>query len=240
MSPRVIKSTTAVANLFYPQYVLGPEKDAEVGHIHRILAELAQKSNRESSSKELEKSNPELIIARKWSNTHSIDQLQLLTFLKTKLFEEEPVILYNYFGMHKRCFEVLRLIKDKEHETFAGWFSPGYLLDESMISSMVLLIHHIAVDATKNTREMGLEFGGVKTMSVIVASAGDVMREYLAKNRDIACKELRVFCKNKKPIQDDVAYDNGKSDEIRYHRRRLEDVLDPKGMASLETGIRIA
>lgn len=30
----------------------------------------------------------------------------------------------------------------------------------------------------------------------------------------LACKELRVFCKNKKPIQDDVAHDQGKSDEL--------------------------
>lgn len=54
--------------------------------------------------------------------------------------------------------------------------------------------------------------------------AGDVMRKYLGKNGDVACKELRVFCKNKKPTQDDVAYDNGKSDVLVYSWLSLEDV----------------
>jgi hypothetical protein len=66
------------------------------------------------------------------------------------------------------------------------------------------------------------------------------MREYLKKNGDVACKELRVFCKNKKRIQNDVAYDKGKSDELVYSWLSLEDVLGPKGVASLMTGITIA
>lgn len=87
---------------------------------------------------------------------------------------------------------------------------------------------------------MGLAFSGAKVGSRIVKSAGDVMREYLKKNGDVAYKELRVFCKNKKPIQDDVAYDKGKSDELVYSWRSLEDVLGPKAVASLMTEIPIA
>jgi hypothetical protein len=65
------------------------------------------------------------------------------------------------------------------------------------------------------------------------------MREYLEKNGGVACKELRVFYKNKKPVQDDFAYDNGKSDELVYSWLSLEDVLGPKGVASLMTGFPI-
>ncbi|KAJ5779690.1 hypothetical protein N7457_007410 [Penicillium paradoxum] len=237
---RVLKSTTAVANLFFAQYVGGPEEDAGIINIHGILDELSQKSNLESSSKDLEKLNPELIITRKWSNTHNIDPLQLLAFLKTKLFEEEPVILYNYFGMHKRSVELLRLIRDKEHQKFVQYFTPAYLPDESFISSIVLLIHHVAEGSAQSARVVGLTSSGLEVVSRIVTSAGDVMRKYLEKNGDVACKELRVFCKNKKPIQDGVAYDKGKSDELVYSWLSLEDVLGSKGMASLMTGIPIA
>ncbi|EED24643.1 conserved hypothetical protein [Talaromyces stipitatus ATCC 10500] len=239
-NPRLLKPAAAVANLFFSQYVGGPEKDAGIVNFDKILDELSQKSKLESSSKELQRANPEHIITRKWSNTHNIGTLQLLAFLKTKLFEEEPIILYNYFGMHKRSIELLRLIRDKEHQKFVQYFTSAYMPDESFISNIVILIHHVAQGSAQNARAMGLASGGVEVVSRIVTSAGDVMREYLEKNGNVACKELRVFCKNKKPIQDDVAYDKGESDELVYSWLSLEDVLGPKGMASLMTGIPIA
>ncbi|RAL09961.1 uncharacterized protein BO97DRAFT_457282 [Aspergillus homomorphus CBS 101889] len=253
-NPRVLESTTPVANLFFTQYVggRGPEEDGGIMNIDRILDELSQRSNLESSSSSSSKEraankrlNPELLITRKWSNTHNLDTLQLLAFLKTKLFEAEPVILYNYFGMHKRAVELLRRIRDKEHQKFVQYFTAAYLPDESFISNIVLLILHVADGSAQSARALGLGSGGSEIVSRIVTSAGDVMREYLKKNGDMACKELRVFCTNKKPIQDDndaaAAYANGKSlDEMAYYWFSLEDVLGPKGVASLMTGIPIA
>jgi hypothetical protein len=238
-NPRLLKPTTAVANLFFAQYV-GLEEDAGISSIDRILDELSQKSKHESSSKELQGAYPELIIARKWSNTQNIDTLQLLAFLKSKLFEEEPILMYNYFGMHKRSVELLRLIRDKEHHRFVEYFTPAYMHDESFISNIVILIHHVARGSAQGARAVELAIGGREVGSRILTSAGDVMREYLKKNGDVACKELRVFCKNKKPIQDDVAYDKGKSDELAYPCVSLEDVLGPKGVASVMTGIPMA
>lgn len=46
---------------------------------------------------------------------YQLRTLQLLAVLKDKLFEEEPILLFDYFGMHKRSIEILRLIKAKEH-----------------------------------------------------------------------------------------------------------------------------
>jgi hypothetical protein len=239
-NPRLIKPTTTVANLFFAQYVDGSKEEAGIVNIDRILDELSRKLKLESSSKESQKANPELIITRKWSDTHSIDPLQLLAFLKTKLFEEEPVILYNYFGMHKRSVELLRLIRNKEHQKFVQYFTPSYMPDESFISNIVILIHHVAQGSAQNASVIGLASDGVEVGSRIVKSTGDVMREYLKKNGDVACKELKVFCKNKKPVQDGVAYEKGKSDELIYSWLSLEDFLDSKGMASLMTGIPIA
>ncbi|KAL2802457.1 hypothetical protein BJX63DRAFT_440933 [Aspergillus granulosus] len=210
---RVLKPITAVANLFFFQYVGGPEEDAGIVNIDRVLDELSQKSKPESSRKGIQIANPELVITRRWSNTHNIDTLQLLAFLKTKLFEEEPIILYNYFGMHKRS---------------------------SLISNIVILIHRVGQGSAQNARVMGLASGRSELGSRIVTSAGDVMRAYLEMNGSVACKELRVFCKNKKPIQDDSAYDNGKSDELVYSWLSLEDILGPKNVASLMTGIPVA
>ena len=237
---RVLKPTTAVADLFFAQYGGGTEEDGGIANIDRILDELVQKSNLEPPSKDHQRADPKLAITQRWSNTHNIDILHLLAFLKTKLFEEEPIILYNYFGMHKRSVELLRLIRDKEHHKFVQYFTSAYMPDDSFISNIVILIHHVARGSAQNTRAMGLASTGVQPMSRIVTSAGDVMREYLRKNGDVACKELRVFCKNKTPLQDDDAYDTSQSDDLVFSWLSLEDVLGPKRVAALQTGIPIA
>ncbi|KAL3494404.1 hypothetical protein BJX62DRAFT_223195 [Aspergillus germanicus] len=218
---RVLTLTTAVAKLFFEQYVSSPDPfagaAAGLAGFDTILDQLAQqKSKLESSSsaptkkqkqrrKQLQnRPNPELSIARTWSTTHNIDTLHLLAFLKTKLFEEEPVILYNYFGMHKRAVELLRLIRDKEHHKFVQ--------------------------------------GGNEICSRIVLSAADVMRDYLARNGAVACKELRVFCKNKPIVRDggDDEQGNLEQDQLVYSWLSLEDVVGPKRVAALQTGIPIA
>ncbi|XRM44144.1 hypothetical protein ABZX51_007289 [Aspergillus tubingensis] len=142
--------------------------------------------------------------------------------------------------MHKRSIELLRLIREKEHHKFVQYFTAGYMPDESFISNIVLLIHHVARGSAQNARSMGLGSGDVELVSRIVMSSGDVMREYLKEYGDVACKELRVFCKNKKPIQDEVADDAGESDGLVTSWLHLEDVLGPKGVASLMTGIPMA
>ncbi|KAL5340459.1 hypothetical protein BJX70DRAFT_361012 [Aspergillus crustosus] len=249
---RVLAPTTTVAKLFFTQYVSGLE-DGGIAHFDRILDELAQQSQpkllptkSKNNRKELQKAtNKKLSIARMWSSTHNIDILHLLAFLKTKLFEEEPLILYNYFGMHKRSIELLRLIRDKEHHKFTQYFTSAYMPDESFTSNIVILIHHVARGSAQNARNLGLASrgsgSGNEIVSRIVMSAADVMREYLEKrgNGAVACKELRVFCKNKKPIQDDQGGEE-EEDQLVYSWLNLEDVLGPKGVASLMTGIPVA
>ncbi|KAL4908426.1 hypothetical protein BDW74DRAFT_175108 [Aspergillus multicolor] len=214
---RVLKPTTTAANLFFSQYVSGFEAaDGGIANFDQTLNQLAQqKSKLESSShknQQLQKraANQELNIAQTWSLTRNIDTLHLLAFLKTKLFEEEPLILYNYFCMQKRSIELLRLIRDKELHRFGA-------------------------------RELGLAAGGdIEITSRIVLSAADVMRAYLETNGSVACKELRVFCKNKKPVQDDVADDQGGIDNLVDSWLSLEDIMGAEGVASLMTGIPIA
>ncbi|PYH44756.1 uncharacterized protein BP01DRAFT_374453 [Aspergillus saccharolyticus JOP 1030-1] len=194
---RLLKPTTTVAELFFAQYV------------QLVLDKLSQF---ESDGTDLQRCNPKLILTRQWSSTHRIGTLQLLAFLRIKLYEEEPVILYNYFGMHRRSIELLRLIRHKEHQKF------------SCIPYIVVLIHHVARGSAQILREMGLCPPGAKTWSRIVVSAGDVMREYLKKNGEVACKELRT----------------SESPGPKYYGFGLEDMLGPKGMASLMTGIPVA
>lgn len=192
---------------------------------------------------ELIKADPQKLLGQKWRNKHNLGFTQLLMLLKSKLFEEEPHLLFNYFGMHKRSMELLRLIKRKEHHKFVQYFSEKYMPDDSMIQNLVILIHHVAQGSAREAQQMGLVKADQQMTSRIVVSCAEVMKAYLEKNGEVAIKELRTFCKNKGPLLESRSKkrpENG-DDEARKESEMywfcLGEVLGPAQMASLNTGI---
>lgn len=241
-NPRILEPTTTVANLFRGQYVVGIRKEEEgIENIDKVLDMLSQGSSLEATSKKIQPTNPQKVLQRKWAHTHHIGTIQLLALVKSRLFEEEPVILFGYFGMHKRSLELLREIKAKEHHKFVQYFTPVYMPDESFISNIVILVHHVARGSAQNAKGMGMmpKDDGSQIISRIVVSCGDIMQAYLQKNGDVACKELKIFCKNKTPIQEIAKDDGGRSEQF-MSWVNFEDVLGPKVIASLMTGVPIS
>ncbi|GAB1213302.1 hypothetical protein ATERTT37_002451 [Aspergillus terreus] len=239
-NPRLLSPTTTISEMLRPQYVVGAGEGGGIRNIDQVLDKLSQEQAPKLTSKRLQQSSQQITFERKWSHTRNIGTLQLLALLKDKLAEEEPVLLFNYFGMHKRSIELLRLIRAKEHHKFVQYFTAAYMPDESFISNIVLLIHHVARGSADASRAMGFApRNGAEIGSRMIMSCGEIMKEYLQRNGDVACKELRVFCKNKKAILDEAEYDKGRSEEFQYWFG-IEDALDPKALASLMTGIPIA
>ena len=117
---RVLTPTTTIATMLRGQYVAGFEEEYGIGNIDKVLDKLSQAPS-SGSSRELQPSNSQIAFQRKWAHTRNISTLQLLALLKSRLVEEEPVILFNYFGMHKRCLELLRQIRAKEHHKFVQY-----------------------------------------------------------------------------------------------------------------------
>ncbi|KJK68751.1 Major Facilitator Superfamily protein [Aspergillus parasiticus SU-1] len=127
-NPRVLTPTTTVSTMFRAQYVAGFEAGDGMGNIDKILSKLSQEPRPSFTSKELQPSNPQQMF-----HTRNIGTLQPLALLKSRLAAEEPLILFNYFGMHKRAIELLRLIKAKEHHKFVQYCTAEYVRDESLI-----------------------------------------------------------------------------------------------------------
>ncbi|TKX20292.1 hypothetical protein C1H76_7545 [Elsinoe australis] len=232
---RRLEPTTAVFNLFRNRYMKGEmTRTVGIANIDKVLDGLTKNASSSSKSNGRARMIPDDALRRKWSNTHTLGILQVLATLKTKLFDEEPVLLFNYFGMHRRSLEVLRLIRTKEHAKFVQYFTEGYLPDDTFLGSLVMLIHHVARGSAEANSRLGL-VAGEQATSRIVLSCGEVMKAYLEKNGDVACKELRVFCRNKTSLVDD---EHGKrNDKDFVYWFCMEDVLDPKHLASLTTGI---
>ncbi|KAH9905050.1 hypothetical protein F4778DRAFT_55562 [Xylariomycetidae sp. FL2044] len=253
---RLLEPTTKVANLFRELYVSsGGSKVIANTNVEKMLDEISgeagkkggvkAKKGKKTAKETTLSTNPQQLVGRKWFNTHNIGPLQLLALIKSKLSEEEPVVLFNYFGMHKRAVELLRLIRQKEHHKFVQYFTAQYMPDESMISNIVILIHHVARGSATAGQQLGLARGsGSQLVSRIVVSCRDVMKDYLKKNGDSACRELQTFCKNKAQVKvlegsGDSRYDQ-EADETFSYWFGVEEALGPKAMASLMTGIPIA
>ncbi|KAH6675354.1 AAA domain-containing protein [Plectosphaerella plurivora] len=188
------------------------------------------------------------LLSRKWRNTHHVGTLQLLALMKEKLSEEEPILLFDYFGMHKRSIKILRLIKAKEHHKFVQYFTENYMPSEAFIANLVLLILHVAPGPAKSSKALGVKTApekGLHQVSRIVVSCGEVMDPYLKKNGDAAIKFLRLFAKTKKQVlalvgeqQTNEALD---ADERKYmYWLCMDEVLGPAEMESLKTGIPLA
>lgn len=241
-NPRILEPTTTVANLFRGQYVVGLRKGEEgIENIDKVLDTLSRTPRLETTSKKSPLTNPQEVLQRKWADTHRIGTIQLLALVKSRLFEEEPVILFNYFGMHKRSLELLREIKAKEHHKFVQYFTPDYMPDESFISNIVILVHHVARGSAQNAKSLGMvpKDAGSQIISRIVVSCGDIMQTYLQKNGDVACKELKIFCKNKTPIQEEAKDDGGRSEKF-MSWVNFEDVVGPQVITSLMTGVPLS
>ena len=118
------------------------------------------------------------------------------------------------------------------------------LPDETMLSNLVILIHHVARGSAQGALQMGMAAkNDSSVLSRMVMSCGDMMKTYLAKKGSVVTKEMRIFCKNKKQF---VNENNAEGEEKKKQHSNfmywfsLEEVLGPAGIESLKTGIPLA
>ncbi|KAJ5700972.1 hypothetical protein N7493_012018 [Penicillium malachiteum] len=179
---RLLKPTTTVAKILEAQYVKSPSERDPTKNIVKVLDQISKELSSNPTAIELRSFDPEVIFQRKGPLALNNDILQVFELMKSRLAEEEPMILFNYLGMHQQGIEILKLIQVKENEEFLQCFNSE-------------------------------------------SSCGEIMEEYLHQKGGVAYKELRVFCKNKKPIWDAVDHDK-ESEEF-----DVEETMDPKTLA---------
>ncbi len=121
--------------------------------------------------------------------------------------------------------------------------------DDSSISNLVLLIHHVARGSAISGQQLGLTKlnRDTQVVSRMVMSCADVMSAYLAKHGDEVGRELRTFSRNKKflalAIEDGKALQKEKENEVDKNSMYvlgLEQMLSPRQLESLRTGIPMA
>lgn len=192
---RLMERSAAVANIFHDRYLTNGTSKMSIDNVDRLMKESYVCSS-SGSYKPLVTTSGKLLHSR-WDSSHCLGASQLLVALKQGMYYEEPRLQFNYFGMHKRCTEIFRLIQTKEDYKFKQYFTARYMTDDTMIAKLTHLICTVAQGSAKAIQQFGLqERGGPQTVSRIVLSCEEVLEKFLKANDDKACKELKAFCMN--------------------------------------------
>jgi hypothetical protein len=223
---RQLVSTALMAAMFRGKYCMRTTLNFSPAMIQEALDSIESKGQRDSKA-------AITFIRKKWDKTHTLGPIQLLAALQIQLSNDEPKLLVNYFSMHQRVIEILRLIRIKKNSKFAQYFGPTYIQNETQLRALIALIHHVAKMSVKVPSPLT---GGTLMNSRMLMSCGEVLVQHLKENGDAACRELREWCTR----QDLLLREKEDQDEVSTEWvswLAVEDVLGPAVIARMQTGI---
>ncbi|KAI9738395.1 MAG: hypothetical protein M1834_008898 [Cirrosporium novae-zelandiae] len=224
--PRGLKDTSIVSEVFKSRYCNNGSIDISVYNIEKLLNEL---TNADATTKAHRPRTGELLLQRQWEKSHKMSSLQLLAALRERLEDEENRLIFNYFGLHRRCIELLRSLRTELHDKLVQYNGPQYIENESQLPCIPLYVLLAAMNSGKAALQMGIK--SVMTHSLMLTRSGNLMKEFLEKKGDVGCKELRAFCKRKEELE----VQQQKEEDSPLYMFTLEELVDPTVMAYLTT-----
>jgi hypothetical protein len=114
---------------------------------------------------------------QQWSKEQTLSPVQLLEALFDAISDEVTILKFDYFAMHRRCWQVLRTLNEHLGDDFKKFLGAGYLEREDQLPFVVGYVFSIAETSQRIARECGL--GGQSTSKIMSEAAG-VLDGYLA------------------------------------------------------------
>ncbi|KAG8627469.1 hypothetical protein KVT40_004952 [Elsinoe batatas] len=228
---RAFEEQSIVSQVFRERFTANGSIDLSIHNIQIVLNDLAAKPAL-SKTTETKQSSTQVVQAR-FDKSKRLSPLQLLALLRERMVVEEQSLMLDYFAMHRRNMRLLRLIRSEIHEKLVQYHGPQYLENESQLTNLVGYIFSTAIKSGMAGTQLGLAREG-NVGSVMVTKVGKVLQSWQRQNGQQAIKELNAFCRNKPNLPP-----KGKErEEQTWYWFSLEEVLDAKTVAGLQTGIR--
>ena len=139
--PRGLEEQSIISKVYRNRYCGRGQMDLSTSNIERVLHDLAGKKGIVHSASQ----SGSAILQKKWRQTSRLSPLQLLAALRERLVDEEPSLVFNYFGMHQRGIELLRQLRTSIHDKFVQYFGPEYIENGSQLCMLVPSLLHVAV-----------------------------------------------------------------------------------------------
>lgn len=163
-----------------PQLRLQFEEAQVQGHAE-VCRKLAEEGPTEAPSKSSEKTPTSEVHREKrrqrWSKQQSLSPVELLEALFDAVSDEVTILKFDYFDMHRRCWQLLRQLNEHLGDDFKKYLGAGYLEREDQLPFVVGYVFQIAVTSQRTARDIRLD---VETYSKIMSKASDVLDGFLA------------------------------------------------------------
>jgi hypothetical protein len=156
-------------------------EDAQVQGHAEVCRKLAEEGPTEAPSKSSEKTPTSEVHREKrrqrWSKQQSLSPVELLEALFDAVSDEVTILKFDYFDMHRRCWQLLRQLHEHLGDDFKKYLGAGYLEREDQLPFVVGYVFQIAVTSQRTARDIRLD---VETYSKIMSKASDVLDGFLA------------------------------------------------------------
>lgn len=239
--PSGLVESSIVSEIFRDRYARNGSLDLSIENVTALLDDLA---NAEDEKQPQSGPRPSGLLKRKWQGTETLSTLQLLTALREKLIDEEPRLMFNYFGMHQRCIELMQDIRSEFHDQLMEDHDnppKDVIEEEHQLPLLIFWIFKTSVVGSYGTEVVSrFPLAAVLPMTVgsLMPRAGVVMQAFLNKQKGaVACTELRAFCKNEKLTEEEAKEERNRRAQNALKWVMKGELVEKSALTTLETGI---
>lgn len=92
-------------------------------------------------------------LRKQWDKSHKLSPVQLLEVLRDWIAEEEPKMLFNYFGIYKHCLELMRSLVKAMRGNFEPWIgSQHFGINEAAYALPEFIFEHCISQESSNRK----------------------------------------------------------------------------------------
>jgi hypothetical protein len=116
----------------------------------RLQFEEAQKQGQTEVPSKSPEETPKSEVRReqrrqRWSKQQSLSPVELLQALSDAISDEVTILKFDYFTMHRRCWQLLQELNERLRDDFKKYLGAGYLERENKLPFVVGYVFQIAV-----------------------------------------------------------------------------------------------
>ncbi|KAK4501974.1 hypothetical protein PRZ48_007784 [Zasmidium cellare] len=129
--PRGLKTTTPVKDIFHNRYGLGETAKLSTANLIAMLSVASKAERTNQPSVDLQALSQDLATQKQYS------PLQILDIVREGVAGEELHLIFDYFGLHQRCWKMLRTVQTHLHADLVKHFGEMYMEEEAQLPFVI-------------------------------------------------------------------------------------------------------
>ena len=184
-------STSPVSDVFHNEYFATGNATLTLDTVQNLLDNW--KGPMASAVVESASDRTQSLLQKQWAKSHKMTPLQFLDTLRHAIAVEEPMLRFDYFTFHLRCFGLLRNLRNVLDGKMREYFGNDYLENETQLPFVIGYIFQVA-NGTACIAEMTRLRDNLTSLMMTRAAA--VVKEYIEREGQVESNKLGNICVN--------------------------------------------